>query len=294
LAITYFVYIGLTKNLLRFFACPEAPGDVGAESNSNVEFRKERVWEEDSSVVCFKEGHALIVGLLVVPLLLVVSIGYPLLTLFILTKNRHRLEEEEFVTTYGFLFRAYDLPFWEVVIMIRKLLIAAVAVFAYHLGETMQALLCVLIMVGALTAQLKWMPYTSEIPSLNRMEATSLLGTVVVFVVGMMMNDDKVAAHGGARSFLSILAIFLVVTIFLFILFSILYEIQEVVDMKILEKNVMPIQQLVDARCSLKLERLVLYYVGRTTGAVNRIQARRRERRNQENDMSAPIPVLPS
>jgi len=178
LAINYFIYIGMTKNLLRFFACADVSDDLSEEEEMSV-------WEEDSSVECFSRRHALTVGILVVPLLCAVTIGFPLGTFIILKNYQNRLNEENIVATYGFLYRAYDQHYWEVVIMLRKAAIATIAVFAYGLGENLQGLMCILVMVFALGLHLAYQPFTKEVPQLNLLETCSLCTTVFVFVVGL-------------------------------------------------------------------------------------------------------------
>ena len=111
----------MTKHLLRFFACADVSDDLVEDVGTD------RVWEEDSAVECYSRRHALTVGILVVPLLCAVTIGFPLGTFIILRNYKERLNEENIIATYGFLYRAYDQHYWEIVIMMRKALIATIA-----------------------------------------------------------------------------------------------------------------------------------------------------------------------
>eukprot|EP00210_Caulerpa_lentillifera_P003717 g3550.t1 len=264
LSITYFFYIGLTKDLLRFFACVKIDEDTenleDAELASPLE---DSYWEEDTSVKCYSHRHALVVGILVIPFLCAVSLGYPLGTLFILHSNRENLNDEDFIGTYGFLYRSYDKHYWEFMIMLRKALIATVAVFAYGLGVNIQGLLCVLILVASLGLHLTFMPFTKEIPQLNRLESWSISTTIAVFVSGLIFNDPK--SETGSKIFLSTLAISLICVTLGLILLALLSASEELIDMVLLEHGIMDCYSLCDARLSLKLEKLVLHYMSRVT-----------------------------
>ena len=252
LAINYFVYIGMTKNLLRFFACTRVSDDREDTDWSRY------VWEEDTEVECYEGKHALLVGLLVVPLLLAVSFGYPAGVFIILWRSKDRLNDEDFVQTYGFLYRAYDRHYWEVIIMMRKAAVATIAVFAYSLGSNLQGLLCVLVIIVALSVHLALQPFTQEIPQLNHLETCSLSTTIVVFVTGLMMNDNKV--EDSNRAILSALAILFVCVTILIVLVQLVFVTEEFIDMKLIEVKAMEIQEVIDARLSKKAEVLMQHY----------------------------------
>lgn len=242
----------MTKNLLRFFACTSISDDRAEDLGTDL------VWEEDSEVECYCRRHAVTVGILVVPFLCVVTLGFPIGTLVVLRRYKDRLNEEDIVATYGFLYRAYDKHYWEVVIMMRKAVIATVAVFAYVLGENLQGLMCILVMVFALGLHLTFQPFTKDIPQLNYLETCSLSTTITVFVAGLMMNDDQTGSN--ARTFLSIAAILVMVTTFAMMIMGLLSASEEVLDMKLIETEAMEISRIIDARLSKKLEVLALYY----------------------------------
>ena len=252
LAINYFVYIGMTKNLLRFFACTRVTDDREGAYWSRY------VWEEDTEVECFHGRHALLIGLLVVPLLLTVSFGYPVGVFIILWCNKDRLNDEDFVQTYGFLYRAYDKSYWEVAIMARKAAVAIIAVFSYRLGSNLQGLLCVLVIVIALSVHLVVQPFTQEIPQLNRLETSSLSTTIVVFLAGLMMNDEKTSHRD--RSLVSLFVIVFICATIVGILMHLVFATEEFIDMKLVEVEAMDIQDVIDTRLSRKTEVLAGHY----------------------------------
>ena len=252
LAINYFFYIGMTKSLLRFFACTRVSDDREDSDWSRY------VWEEDTEVECYEGKHALLVGLLVVPLLLAVSFGYPAGVFTILWRSKDRLNDEDFVQTYGFLYKAYDRHYWEVVIMVRKAAVATVAVFSYRLGSNLQGLLCVLVIGIALSVHLVLQPFTQDIPQLNHLETCSLSATVVVFVVGLMMNDNAVEPSG--RVLLSALAVLFLCFTLVVLLTQLMFAAEEFIDMKLIELDAMEVQEVIDSRLSKKLEALIEHY----------------------------------
>ena len=252
LAINYFVYIGMTKTLLRFFAC------VHVTEDREGAYWKRYVWAEDTEIECFHGRHALLVVLLVVPLLLVISFGYPAGVFIILWFNKDRLNEEEFVQTYGFLYRAYKRRYWEVAIMARKAAVAIIAAFSYRLGSNIQGLLCILVILIALSAHLVVQPFTEEIPQLNRLETSSLSTTIIVFSAGLMMNDEKIDHR--YRSFVSLLVIVFVCATVVAILMHLVFATEEFIDMKLVEVEAMNIQDVIDTRLSRKTEVLAGHY----------------------------------
>eukprot|EP00210_Caulerpa_lentillifera_P008407 g8019.t1 len=285
LCINYFFYIGMTKNLLRFFACVEIDEDVQDITNASLaaSFEDSSYWEEDTSVACYSRRHAFLIGILVIPLLFAVSIGYPVGIFYILYSNASQLDDEDFIGTYGFLYRGYDIHYWEIVIMLRKGLVAAVAVFAYGLGQNIQGLVCVLILVVSLALQLTFTPFTKEIPQLNYLETCSLSTTIVVFVSGLIFNDPK--SKNATEVFLSIWSILMIVATVLLLLVSLCIVSEEVIDMLLLENNVLSVDEVCDARLSFRLEQLVYYYIGKFSSIGNHVigavQSRHRPVRNQ-------------
>jgi len=280
----------MTKDLLRFFACvtiDEDAGDLGETELAHP--LEDSYWAEDTSVKCYSHRHALIVGILVIPSLLAVSFGYPLGTFFILQSNKDKLDQEDVIGTYGFLYRGYDKHYWEILVMLRKGLIATVAVFAYDLGENIQGLICVLILVASLALHLTFMPFTKEFPQLNDLETGSLSTTIVVFVSGLIFNDPKCKL--ATEVLLSIITIFLIVATLFYLLVALISSSEEVIDMLLLENKAMECDELCYARLSLKVERLVLHYLKRVQTKGQRILKLFCTRKEPVNSQTTSIPM---
>lgn len=100
------------------------------------------------------------------PLLLIYTVGYPIFIIIKLKRNQDKLEDDEFVSNYGFLYIVYlpEMNYWEAIVMARKALIASVVVFSYDLGGNMQGILICIILFVAFSLQIICMPFTSEHP----------------------------------------------------------------------------------------------------------------------------------
>lgn len=259
LATVYFFYIGMTKNLFRFFACvkiEEDEADTGDSSSLSGYY-----WEEDTSIQCYKDEHSLLVGMLVIPLFGLVTIGFPLGTFIVLNLKAENLEEENIVRTYGFLYLAYDNHYWEIVIMLRKASIAAVVVFAYALGANMQGLLCVFVLVVSLVLQLSFVPFTTKIPQLNFLETCSLSATTCVFVCGLMFNDSTTTKK--FEVFLSVFAILCIFGTLSLIVWNLILSSEEVLDMKLLEYGIMDCDEVLERSIHVKMKKLLLHHVSK-------------------------------
>eukprot|EP00210_Caulerpa_lentillifera_P003725 g3558.t1 len=285
LALNYFFYIGMTKNLLRFFACVKVDEEWTANGGHSL---NGYYWEEDTSVECYHRRHALLLGILVIPLIFAITIGFPLGTLIILAANSHRLDDEEVIKTYGFLYRAYDNHYWEILIILRKGLIATVAVFDYGLGENIQGLLCVMVLGSALALHLIFVPFSKEMPQLNRLETCSLSATIAVFLSGLLFNDSKTGDN--TKVFLSVVAILFVVIVLLMILFELFLSTEEAIDMWLLEHGIMDDDGLLENRLSLKVEKMILHMMRNSNRSrSSRRRTQRRRRVNQPQASFSPI-----
>eukprot|EP00210_Caulerpa_lentillifera_P003657 g3491.t1 len=288
LAIIYFFYIGLTKNLLRFFVCFYIQKDTSVQRDLGLHTNSEwHLWEEDTSVQCYKNEHLLLVLCFVVPLLCLITIGYPVGTFLILQLKATELEDENVVCTYGFLYQAYNKHYWEVTIMFRKAAIAAVTVFPQELGANVQGLLCLFILVVSLCCHLFFQPFKKEVDHLNRMESFSLSATIGVFFTGLVFNDPKTGWKTDV--FLSVLAILCILGTLLLMIYHLFRSSEEVLDMLLLEKGIMDSDQLSMETVSTKLKQLYLHYVSAGGKLLQFLKRNRSTQRRQERRIQASV-----
>eukprot|EP00210_Caulerpa_lentillifera_P003016 g2879.t1 len=226
----HFSYIEIIRELLRTVNCIEIDDTSSKELYENYKTASgDRVWVEDTSLICFKGQHLVtgIVGIigLFLGLLVIVFI------ILWLPLNRKHRKKPEFIARYWFIYQGYRKEWytscWEAAILIRKTLIAAVLVFSVHLGLTLQATLCVGILLLAHVLQVIFLPFAKEkdhqaIPdyffclfqspklarlaskflelnnsvSLNGLESASLISSALIFYSAIVLNDSFTSALG--------------------------------------------------------------------------------------------------
>ena len=119
---------------------------------------------------CYMGEHVLWALYLGVPFILIAVIGLPLLAFSTLSKNSTNLDSPDVLKKYGFLFRGYRLKFWywEGIILIRKLALAALSVFMVSYSPYVQGLsaLFIVTMVRRLggSTNYKLSTHTLDIP----------------------------------------------------------------------------------------------------------------------------------
>ncbi|GMH38918.1 hypothetical protein BSKO_06816 [Bryopsis sp. KO-2023] len=217
LAVQQASYISVTRTLVRIFYCV------------NVSPLGGLFWVQDTSVVCYRGSHAFLVGFVGAPGLLLISIGFPGWLLYKLTRSTDVLEQEEMVRKYGFLYKAYkkNAAAWEVVILLRKALLAVVVVFGRTLGNGVQMSLATFTMVGSIILQTQFQPFLEW--KLNLLELGSLAISTLAFIIGNLV--DQAEMSDGGRVAVSIIFI---TTAVIYIAY-ILKEIVEVTFMELRE-----------------------------------------------------------
>ena len=232
---TYFSFIDVVRDLLRAINCIEIEEaeDKIAHDHTYIDYAIEteerRVWAEDTGLVCFKGKH-LPVGVVGVMGLLLAFCGIVAIVAWVPLNKRHATKPE-FIARYWFLYQAYRQEWytnaWEATILTRKALIAAVVVFSFHLGSTLQASMCAGILIVCYILHTTLMPF--KIPEehdyvpeysgdffkplrlpklaamwvrcnnavhLNGLESASLTGSIVVFYSAIILHDSNSSTVG--------------------------------------------------------------------------------------------------
>jgi len=85
---------------------------------SCIEVEGKKFFVEDFSIECYGKEHNLILVFVVVPSILVWTIGFPMFTYFSLRKNFKRLDEREIIIKFGLFYIGLkdDKFFWEILI----------------------------------------------------------------------------------------------------------------------------------------------------------------------------------
>ena len=110
------IYPTLVKSIFSIFRCSEV-------------ISGKQYLEDDYSVQCWVGWHPTF-ALAAVLCGVVYLFGIPLGIVMILRKNRHRLTEPRFISTFGFVYRGYHtdrglVVAWEAFVMLRKLAVVS-------------------------------------------------------------------------------------------------------------------------------------------------------------------------
>ena len=233
----YFSYIDLAREFLRAINCVEIQASYADLSPDHPYLRyatetvDQHVWAEDTNLVCFEGRHlaigiAGIVGLFFLLCVIVwIAVWLPL--------NRRNRRKTEFVARYWFLYQAYRKKWytngWESIILARKTLIATVIVFAVQLEPTLQAAMCVGILVVCQTLHTLILPFKvpkehqntpeyagsvfrmirlprwgttwvklSNSINLNILESISLFASITMFFAAIVLHDTSATSPGRA------------------------------------------------------------------------------------------------
>ncbi|KAJ3423535.1 g protein-coupled receptor-related [Anaeramoeba flamelloides] len=141
------LYLILSQKCLEIFNCQYDPQS------------KQHIFLQDTNHVCFGSWWRKILPFTIVFLILYI-IGIPLLIVYLLIKNSKKLTEKQFDLKFGLLCSRYNKSFffWEIIIMLRKLVLITVALFlANH--PIIQLILIVLFLLFFLVIQFKYKPY---------------------------------------------------------------------------------------------------------------------------------------
>ena len=231
----YFSYIDIVYELLRAINCVEVEKDDADILPDHpyrryaIESGERRYWAEDTALECFKGHHlpASIVGAVG----LMAAFGGIVWIVVWLPLNRNSVTKTEFISRYWFLYQAYRKDWytnaWESTILIRKALIVAVIVFSVHIGPTLQASLCVGILILAHILQAfvvpfktperhnnlpeyagdiferlhvpklaqRWLAFNNSI-HLNTLESASLASSIILFFSAIILHDTNSTSLG--------------------------------------------------------------------------------------------------
>ena len=139
----------------------------------------------DYDLQCWTSEHMLWINFLSIPGLLVWGLGLPVFMFYILRKNITNLESIDFRKKYSFLYVGYkqERCYWEFFIIVRKLLLICVIVFAGFRLVDLQMYLSVILVTLSYLAQKQNQPFSNE--SLNNLENVSLISAGLINFRGL-------------------------------------------------------------------------------------------------------------
>ena len=127
-----------------------------------------------------------------IPFLILYSAGIPIASFYMLYKRKHKLKtDESTVSRFGFLYLGYQVWWWEIIIMTRKVLMVLIDVVLAPAGVAVQALMAMLLLSAMFAVTLVVKPF--ENPILQALELASLLVSLSTLWMGSFFwaaNDN--------------------------------------------------------------------------------------------------------
>jgi len=216
----YVSYISLTKAAINVFYCVDVHDSTSLETVSETH----TYWALDTAVRCFEGSHRNLLIYVAIPVLfLCLLFPISLAIGVICARSCQKLEAVWVQETVGLFFRGFDRKFvhWDSIIMLRKAVIAAIVVFAYSLGGNLQGLLAVGVLVLSLFMQMCFCPFSVSYGHLNRLESTSLLVSILTFLIGVTLDDPAMKDSSHLELLLVSLVLICNVTLVLLLLYLI-------------------------------------------------------------------------
>lgn len=145
----------------------------------------------DLDIECFSGEHLKWCALLGIPIVLIWTIGCPVLVFIILFKNRHSLNEPHMQKYHLMLYQGLKdkVFYWELVNTLRKVLMISINVFMSTIPLVYAAITAVLLLIGLIRLQLSLHPYKLELNNIIEIEAM-ITGTATLFCGVLFISDD--------------------------------------------------------------------------------------------------------
>ena len=170
-------HIILVKTGLRFFACVRVYDDYS-------------FLEADTRIQCWTPNHRMWAMGVGAPILLLYGAGIPAYALWKLRKIKRDLEA--YRPQYGFLFSSYqdEYYYWEIIISVRKMAFAAVAVLLTPVGSNIAVVCGLLVVYIATTSHAVTNPY--HLPGMDRVELAGLVTTFLTMFAGSLLLSPQI------------------------------------------------------------------------------------------------------
>lgn len=176
----FYFHLPITFTALSSFDCMTLPpGDF---------------WLRDEMAIkCWERQHLTYSLAVALPSLVLWGAGIPALALLLLVTHRKHHWESREREMMGFLYVGYKkrLYFWEVVIVLRKVLIIALHIFMSSLSATTQVFTLVLLLCVMAQLQRTFAPFLLD--SLNRLELLSIISVTLTAYAGLYFSISAFA-----------------------------------------------------------------------------------------------------
>ncbi|OQR84804.1 hypothetical protein THRCLA_10799 [Thraustotheca clavata] len=189
IVLMFLVHPGVTKQIFQMFTCTV----LGEDDDGKPLY----FLDPDLDVPCYNFSHyrwMLCCGL---PSIIGITFGIPGFAWYVLRARRTMLDDPRIKLQFGFLYDGYKLEYyyWEIWIMMRKVLVSVISVFLKNWGAIPQSLGATGLTFFALYLHMNSMPFELEV--VNNLEETALLTCLITLYCGLYFYQPQVT--GGAR-----------------------------------------------------------------------------------------------
>jgi hypothetical protein len=128
---------------------------------------------------------------LTIPAIFLFSLGVPLGFLSQLRKEKHNLDDLSVREKFGFLYGGYSYEnyYWEIVIMLRKVMLVLATVLSKMVGNIPQGLLVYLVISVFLSLNIYKQPFATK--TLTNLESASLLVSLINIYCGLFLATQE-------------------------------------------------------------------------------------------------------
>jgi len=156
----------------------------------------------DYSVECWSSEHSTWTFNVALPAIILWGLGIPTAGLMILVRHRHDLFVQQTRTRYGFLFMGYkpEVFYWEVVIVYRKVAMAALMVYSNRWEGQVPVLVGIGFLLLSLYLHNAAGPFVSA--ELNKMESFAISLPTLSLYCGIMYTSTNISSSGRLVLFL--------------------------------------------------------------------------------------------
>lgn len=144
----------------------------------------------DIATECWSAGHLKWVLMLGVPMIIVYVVGFPVFSLILLYRIRHKLSQPEIIRYFLLLYQGlkHDRYYWEIVNSARKSSLIFSHVFITNDFKVMKALLGALIMFSCCIIQGRLRPF--KIGVISDLEHREMLCSILILYGGLIFVQE--------------------------------------------------------------------------------------------------------
>lgn len=191
ITVTYVTYFDVTQVAVRVFNHVSVPDSIDPFSTSFT-----RYWIGDTSIECYKSTHIILICISLV-ILTTISIGFPFACSIALLRNKNEVNvsNSRAHEVLGLLCGPFKdrFVYWECITMIKKAMLSLIIVFSYSLGNQMQGLLIIVVLVFFLALHSTCYPFKEEFNMLNYYEIGSLTTSCITYTLVELFNVERLS-----------------------------------------------------------------------------------------------------